>query len=69
MHGLLFCLGLYFLPAIIAAARHTHNSGGILLLNLFLGWTFIGWCVALVMALSSAPRWYYDQYRGYYRGW
>lgn len=63
MHGLLFCLGLYFLPAIVAAMRHTHNSGGILLLNIFLGWTFIGWIVALIMALTSAPRYFY------YRGW
>ena len=63
MHGLLFCAGLYFLPAIIAAVRHTHNSTGILLLNIFLGWTLIGWVVALVMALGSAPRYFY--YRGY----
>jgi len=63
MHGLLFCAGLYFLPAIIAAVRHTHNSGGILLVNLFFGWTLIGWIVALVMAASSTPRYCY------YRGW
>ena len=55
MHFLIFFGALYFLPAIIAAARHTHNATGILLLNLFLGWTLIGWFVALVMALSSTP--------------
>jgi hypothetical protein len=60
---MLFGFGLYFLPAIIAAVRHTHNSTGILLLNIFLGWTLIGWVVALVMALGSAPRYFY--YRGY----
>jgi hypothetical protein len=63
MHCLLFGFGLYFLPAIIAAVRHTHNSGGILLLNIFFGWTLIGWVIALVMAFSSAPRYVY------YRGW
>lgn len=65
MHFLLFFGALYFLPAIIAAVRHTHNAAGILLLNLFLGWTLIGWIVALVMALSSTP------YSAYYyrRGW
>ncbi|MGD0739893.1 MAG: superinfection immunity protein [Terracidiphilus sp.] len=65
MHFLLFLGVLYFLPAIIAAARHTHNSTGILLLNIFLGWTVVGWFVALLMALCSAP-WcaYY-----YHRGW
>jgi hypothetical protein len=58
-------IALYFLPAIIAAARHTHNTIGILLLNLFLGWTGIGWFVALIMAVCSAP-----EYACYYRrGW
>ena len=63
MHFLLFGCLFYFLPAIIAAARHTHNSAAILLLNIFLGWTLIGWFIALVMALGSAPR--YIVYRGW----
>ena len=53
--------------AIVAAARHTHNAMGILLLNLFLGWTMIGWFVALVMAFSSLPAYPYDWY--HHRGW
>jgi Superinfection immunity protein len=57
MHFLIFALGLYFLPAIIAAVRQTHNATGILLLNIFLGWTVIGWFVALLMAACSMP-WY-----------
>ena len=61
MHFLFFG-GLYFLPAIIAAVRNTHNSTAILLVNLFLGWTFVGWVVALVMALCSMP-WYACYYR------
>jgi hypothetical protein len=63
MHFLLFAIGLYFLPAIVAAARHTHNATAILLLNLFLGWTLVGWVVALLMAVCSAPCYLY------YRGW
>lgn len=55
MHFLLFGIGLYFLPAIIAAVRHTHNSTAILLLNVFLGWTIVGWFVALLMSICSAP--------------
>jgi hypothetical protein len=47
-------IGLYFLPALIAAARQTHNADGIFFLNLFLGWTGIGWIVALIIALSSS---------------
>jgi hypothetical protein len=67
MHCMIFVVALYFLPAIIAAARHTHNATGILLLNLFLGWTMIGWFVALVMAFSSLPAYPYDWYHR--RGW
>ncbi|MGO8757649.1 MAG: superinfection immunity protein [Terracidiphilus sp.] len=65
MHFLIFFGALYFLPAIIAAIRHTHNSTGILLLNIFLGWTVVGWFVALLMALFSMPYYAYS----YRRGW
>ncbi len=64
MHFLIIAIGLYFLPAIIAAARQTHNSTGILLLNIFLGWTFIGWIVALVLSIVSAPYYVYYYRRG-----
>ena len=43
----------YFLPTIIAFIRRSNNAGGIFLLNLFLGWTFIGWIVSLVWAIAS----------------
>jgi Na+/proline symporter len=65
MHFLIFAFALYFVPAIIAALRHTHNATAILLLNIFFGWTVIGWFVALIMAICSAP--YYVHY--YRRGW
>ena len=58
MHFLLFGIGFYFLPAIIAAVRHTHNTAGVLLLNLFLGWTLIGWFIALLVAIFSTPAYY-----------
>jgi len=67
MHFLIFGCAFYFLPAIIAAVRHTHNSTGIFLLNLFLGWTVIGWFVALLMALCSVPYYAYACY--HHRGW
>ncbi len=65
MHFLIFAIALYFVPAIIAAARQTHNATGILLLNVFFGWTVIGWFVAFLMAICSAP--YYVHF--YRRGW
>jgi hypothetical protein len=44
------CLSLYFLPSIIG--RNKRNFAAIFLLNLLLGWTVIGWIVALVWALT-----------------
>jgi len=43
----------YFLPTIIAILRQKTNTGSIFALNLLLGWSLIGWVVALIWALSS----------------
>ena len=48
----IFTLG-YMLPWAIAASRGRSNQGAVGLLNFFLGWTFFGWIVALVMACES----------------
>ena len=48
-----FGLVFYFLPAIVAFARRKRDTGAILLLNFFLGWTAIGWVIALVWALRQ----------------
>ncbi|HEY5039103.1 MAG TPA: superinfection immunity protein [bacterium] len=40
----------YFIPS-IAAMKKT-NFLAIFMLNLFLGWTFIGWVIALVWACT-----------------
>jgi hypothetical protein len=45
---LLWPLTLYFLPSIVG--RKKKNSDAIMVLNLFLGWTFVGWVVALCWA-------------------
>ena len=44
---------MYFLPSIIALARSKRDIAGIILLNFFLGWTMIGWVVALVWAVKT----------------
>lgn len=46
-------IGIYFLPGIVAHIRDHNNENPIVLLNLFLGWTFLGWIVALVWAASD----------------
>jgi hypothetical protein len=44
---------MYFLPTIIALVRSKRDSLAIFLLNLFLGWSVIGWVVALVWAAKN----------------
>jgi hypothetical protein len=44
---------MYFLPSIIALARSKRDLAAIVLLNFFLGWTMIGWVVALVWAVKA----------------
>jgi cytochrome c biogenesis protein CcdA len=41
---------LYWIPTLVANNHHHRNRTAIAMLNLFLGWTFIGWVVALVWA-------------------
>jgi len=43
---------LYFLPSILAFARNKRDTTSIVLLNFFLGWTAIGWVIALVWAVK-----------------
>lgn len=45
--------GLYFLPWAIAATRGKSNAGIIGLITLLLGWTVVGWIIALVMSFTA----------------
>jgi hypothetical protein len=44
---------LYFLPSVIAFSRSIPDRGMVLVLNVFLGWTFLGWVVSLAKACGS----------------
>ncbi len=46
----------YFLPTFIAAKRNHPNGNGIGLLNIFLGWTGIGWLASLIWSVSAIHR-------------
>ncbi|MGH9196652.1 MAG: superinfection immunity protein, partial [Acidimicrobiia bacterium] len=46
--------GLYLIPSLVAAIRKVPNAGSVFVINLFLGWTLIGWVVALAMAARSS---------------
>lgn len=52
---LILSFALYFMPSIVAGGREHKNVNSIVLLNLFLGWTIVGWVVALVWAASHQP--------------
>lgn len=46
----------YLLPVLVAWGRRRRNPGQVVVVNLLLGWTVIGWVVALVMALGERER-------------
>lgn len=52
---LIVILALYFVPSIVAYFRKVSNVGSIIVINAFLGWTLIGWVVALAMAVRTVP--------------
>ena len=46
---------IYMIPTILAADKKHRNVEAIACCNILLGWTFIGWCVALIWAVSEGP--------------
>ena len=46
---------MYWLPTLIALVRRSPAAKGVAVVNFFLGWTIVGWVVALLMALASFP--------------
>lgn len=52
--GLIVVLvGAYFLPTVIAWRRHCRAMAGIAVVNVFLGWTLLGWVAALAWSVSG----------------
>jgi hypothetical protein len=50
-----FALAIYFLPAIIADHRHRHDILTLALFNACMGWTGVGWLLALYWAHLPNP--------------
>jgi hypothetical protein len=46
-------LFIYFMPSYTAFLRKHHNRSAIVVFNLFLGWTFIGWVISLTWAMTK----------------
>lgn len=45
---------LYLLPVLIGSIRRVPGLGSVAVINVLLGWTFIGWVAALALVLRSA---------------
>ncbi|MBU1999287.1 MAG: superinfection immunity protein [Candidatus Omnitrophica bacterium] len=50
---LILMFGLYLLPSLISFLRRNKNYPAIFLLNLTLGWTFLGWIAALIWSVTK----------------
>ena len=52
---LIFALAVvtYIFPALMAFRRGHPGRNGVLILNILIGWTVIGWIVALIWAFSQ----------------
>jgi len=46
-------LNLYFVPTAVAMKRGHQNTAAIVVINIFLGWTLLGWVAALAWAVSA----------------
>lgn len=57
----LVIVAAYLTPILVASFRRSANMNPVVVVNIFLGWTVIGWVVALAMAVSGPsgrpPRW------------
>lgn len=51
--GILIAIAAYWTPTIVAWRRHVPNIGSIIVINFLLGWTLVGWAVALAMAVKT----------------
>ena len=51
--GSLFAIFIYFFPYLIAVGRDHHQRTAIGLLNLLLGWTMLGWIIALIWSATA----------------
>ena len=57
---MLIFLAIHFLPSFVAGARNHISTLAIFMLNLLLGWTVIGWVVALIWACTGQHKVQHD---------
>ena len=49
-------LAVYFLPSFIGYEREVRNLGSLIVVNVFFGWTLLGWVVSLAMAMRTVDK-------------
>lgn len=49
-------IALYMLPTLFAMARSHANTTPILIVNIFFGWTILGWIICLAWAFSAQEK-------------
>lgn len=55
--GMMICVTIiYLFPTVIAFVRKHGNLMPVFLVNLFLGWTIIGWFIAFVWSTTNNVR-------------
>ena len=52
---IIILIAIYFIPTLIAFDKKAKSPAQVLIVNLFLGWTLLGWVIALVMAFNKKP--------------
>lgn len=52
----IIALGAYFFPTMLAFIIKSEYKRYVFFINLFLGWTFLGWCAALVISFADSKR-------------
>jgi hypothetical protein len=50
----LLAVALYLLPVLVGVARRVPDIGSVAVINVLLGWTLVGWVLALALAMRSA---------------
>jgi hypothetical protein len=46
----------YFVPWWVAVHRRVPDYGAVIVINILLGWTIVGWVVAMAMACRTVPQ-------------
>jgi T4 superinfection immunity protein len=50
---IIIAIAIYFTPSIVAWRRGHHQRNPIFVINLFFGWTLIGWVACLAWSVSA----------------